>query len=192
MMDEDFVKWIKPECKEVFFCESGHELPVFHLRRSGHHQVSRVDIIAKSKGGAWIAIELEDGDEFGKITKGIAQLEDFYNTIKEGWGKLEVKGRKIKPKYFFLGTQYSENGFIYKNDKRVIQTGGYSPKSPLNKENWTSFVLIRAMWRLCLREEFSKTSPEAVSSMSIITKGHGDYPQVVLNGKTKIRLKNLK
>ena len=104
-----------------------------------------------------------------------------------------VNGIKIIPDYYFLATKYSKNGFLYKNDIRIIQSGGYSEAEPLVETNNTLFHTVRWMWRFCGRkqEEMCLTNPVGVSKFSAIGKSWDNEPEVEINGHYKIKIKNL-
>ncbi len=191
MIDKEFLEWIKSSFNKVYACQKNLGFPVYKLK-AGHHKRIRIDILAQNKKGIWVAIEFEDGDTFGNITKGIAQLEDFYRMIQnEEVEIITTDNLKIKPKYFLLATQYSKQGYIYKNDRRVINCGGYSFQENLHQIDWTIFCLNRMMWRFCGRTPYSSTNPVGCSYFGIIEKGYNGKPNVELNGKTHYFLDNL-
>jgi len=190
-VDKDFLNWIKPCFCKILVCQKGLGYPVYKLK-SGHHKRIRIDFLGKNKNNIWIAIEFEDGDTFGNITKGVVQLEDFYNSLLQGARIFTDDDIEIKPKYFLLATQYSKDGYLYKNDKRIIQTSGYSEGEILKQNNYTAFCLTRMMWRMCARNPYSSTNPVGVSKFGIIQKDYYGKPCVEINGMYKYTLDNLK
>lgn len=191
--DSRFIEWIKPCFKRLLSCQkNGDGLEVYIQKNGSHHHRIRIDFLGLTKNNTWIAIEFEDGDTFGNITKGIAQLEDFYRNINEtDIICLTPNGDIIKPKYYFIATQYSHKGFIYKNDMRTIPTGGYSEQEWMVKNNWTIFCLSRMMWRLLIRQPYSSTNPIGCSFFGVIDRGWHNNPIVELEGKTKYDIENL-
>lgn len=191
MLDKDFLKWIKPHFFRILVCQKNLGFPVYKLK-AGHHKRIRIDILAQNKKGTWIAIEFEDGDTFGNITKGIAQLEDFYRMIQNKEVKIyDNLNLEIKPDYFLLATQYCEKGYLYKNDKRIMQTSGYSKERKLKEYNHTAFCLTRMMWRFCVRNPYSPTNPVGVSRFGIIQRNYYGNPYIEINGECKYVLEDL-
>ena len=191
IIDTNFIDWIK---KDVFVLYGSHKnngLPCFQIKTS-HHKTRRIDYIFRTNKGLWGCIEFEHGDTYGEITVGAIQLDDFYSMLQNG-SKIIINNVEINIQLFLLATKYSQLGYLYKNDKRIINYGGYQQEDSLYQENNTIFHATRWMWRFCGRDRnlLCDTNPIGVSSFSVIRRSYDGRPEIELNGHYKIKLGEL-
>jgi len=193
MIDLNFTNWIKENVKELYSCQvnMGCEKQ-FKTKNSGHHLKRKPDYIFKTYNNQWGCIEFEQGETYGEITKGAIQLHDIYILCKNGL-YFECNNIKIIPHFFFLATTYSSQGRLYKNDTRIIQTGGYSNEEKLNENNNTIFHATRWLWRFGGRDNnlFSQTNPIGCNQFSVIYSNYKKKPEVQLFGNKKLELGEL-
>lgn len=179
MIDKRIYGWLRPHFKELY---TSHKLgPEFEglqykIVNGEHHRARRIDFIGKTHRGAWVAIELEHGDNFNQITGGIAQLEDFYECLKNGVYCITPSSEKIKIDYFLLLTKYVDvTGYLYGKDKQ------------------SNFYVPRMMWGLIARdrENMANSSTEGLKRFGIIEKDSWDGEPIACVENKKMRLRDL-
>lgn len=191
MIDKNFIDWFKPNVSELYASHKNNDLPTFSIK-TGHHKTRRIDFIFRTFKGRWGCIEFEHGDRYGELTTGATQLQDFYLLVNNG-SKILINEIEIKPDLYLLATKYSKLGYLYKNDRRIIQYGGYDELDTLRKENNSIFHARRWMWRFCGRnpELMDCSNPIGCNQFSVIGKSYDGVPEIELYGNTLLKIKEM-
>lgn len=189
MIDTNFINWLKPHVKNLYGSHKNMGLEIFNIKAEHHRR--KIDYIFETFKGNWGCIEFEHGDQYGEITSGAIQLDDFYRLINKETLRILINGKEIKPTLYLLATKYSKIGYLYKNDTRIIETIGYSTTETLNQNNNSIFHATRWMWRFCGRDVdlYEQTNPIGVKYFSVLfaNKWNGK-PTFELNGKNKYEI----
>lgn len=133
--------WFK-ECRwDVYFNQKNEDgYPKFHGNTN-----SKPDLLLR-KNGYNILIEVKSGEDHIKILDGMDQVLKYCGEYYSGRTKYE-NGLNIDG--FFLATEYSENGFLYKNEDNVghLNYTGYLARKKQMDEKPISHSLTRFLWR---------------------------------------------
>ncbi len=189
MIDKRMYDWLAPEFKELYASHHGAGIDmVYSLKNTGHHQKRRIDFIGITKHDAIVAIELEHGDDFGQITSGIVQLEDFYDCLKCGIVPRGNNDKVIIPEYFIIMTKYTPEGFLYRNDQRLsIHTNHWdeNPWLRLDGMRASIFYISRMMWKMVARDRknMAEHSPNGLKCFGVMD---------IEFGKTCVHINNMK